>query len=432
MMRKYLFMWIALFATTATWADSIVLRSGTTDHVVNAISAGSTYSLYKDEPSGDGTSESAPMTVYIPTGNTSVTNQNEYFYLYRSGGQTPLDVASTNRTSNAIIFPLRINTTSTAKYITAAVKVGGTYIVAGQSLTNYSNNTDTDIDFNMSPYEFCSTYPFSSGTNNPCSSSSAYSVDMTVFFYLTSSSIAQGTTFDSSSASTGLYFTLKFSNRISTVTIAIDTPKVGDRRLTLPYTSSAAFATPRAVLVYDFDGSFPSIPSAGETVGSQTTGGLRSKETAYAQNGEVVVTDLTNSTKYVLSLTFIDMYGFTSLLAPEVSATPLEIQELLKKQACFLLTAGFGEEHYVISYFRHFRDTVLAESFLGRMFIHNYYKYAPKYALMIYKHDSIRALIRGAAYTLYFIFNYYLAILIVLIIGASSIYLYKNKDKIKI
>ena len=66
------------------------------------------------------------------------------------------------------------------------------------------------------------------------------------------------------------------------------------------------------------------------------------------------------------------------------------------------------------------------------MFIRNYYEYAPKYALMIYKHDSIRTAIRGAAYVLYFVFNYFAVILISLIGGISSIYLYKNREKIKI
>jgi hypothetical protein len=112
---------------------------------------------------------------------------------------------------------------------------------------------------------------------------------------------------------------------------------------------------------------------------------------------------LQNGVEATVSVASIDKFGFSTTLSNSLPGTPLEIEPLLKKTACFLLTAGFGEEHYVITYFRNIRDQVLAENWLGRKFIGFYYSTAPKYALIIYKCETLRLIIRGSAYCLYFI-----------------------------
>ena len=143
----------------------------------------------------------------------------------------------------------------------------------------------------------------------------------------------------------------------------------------------------------------------------------------------MTVNNLTNSDTYNVSILFEDKYKFGTVLSNDMIGQPKEIEELLKKNACFLLTAGFGEDHFVINYFRNFRDTILSQSYLGRAFIHTYYELAPKYALMIYHNEAIRAVIRGAGYTLYFIFNFYYIILAVAV-AVTGAFVFRKHSKL--
>jgi hypothetical protein len=126
-----------------------------------------------------------------------------------------------------------------------------------------------------------------------------------------------------------------------------------------------------------------------------------------SQSSSFTLPNLTNGTPVTVSVALIDKYGFASTLSNSGTATPTDIEELLKKQNCFLLTAGFGEEHFVIDYFRNFRDSFLSQNYLGQIFIKNYYKYAPSFALSIYNNQSIRFVIRSTAYLGYYIMNYF-------------------------
>ena len=222
------------------------------------------------------------------------------------------------------------------------------------------------------------------------------------------------------------------SNRIyndDALRITIKSGKPGDKRVVIEYSSTATLSSnyAKAVKVYKHT----SDPTASNMpIGyNNYSGTLLNQDYNYAQDGTITVNGLKNSEEAILSVVFLDKFNFVTTLSQEVKVTPLEIQELLKKNACFLLTAGFGEDHYIIDYFRNFRDHVLASTYLGRSFIHVYYELAPKYALMIYQHESIRMLVRGFAYTLYFIFNFYL-IFVAVFIGIVTYSIYGKRTKI--
>lgn len=225
------------------------------------------------------------------------------------------------------------------------------------------------------------------------------------------------------------------SNRIYTSSQVLPTiteVRPGDGRLVIKYTSTASILKPKAVKVLLRPD--PVVVTAESPIQSyytaESAAALHPTDFAYAYEGSLTVNDLTNGEDQYLSLLFEDQYKFGTVVSLDTVGKPQEIQQLLEKNACFLLTAGFGEDHYIIDYFRHFRDNVLATTYLGKNFIEVYYKLAPKYALIIYQHDGIRAVIRGASYILYFIFNFYIYVLAAIFIGVALYLVHRKREKL--
>ncbi len=427
-MRKYilsslLLIWSAqLFAGTSTTVrlnpDIELVVTGTTNTGLT---------LNSIEPSGDGTSESAPAKIYVPMEGTSAGNA-DYF----------LDSGVTSLYSPSAVYPINLplylNTTSSDFYLYASIKDGSNgYKLAvkhGSGPFNGTTNSNTNFPFTIKAIcdqlTDCSNFTTTNGTEK--------SYLLYIFFSTaTPNSLALGTVTDPASYTGGMYFEVNMSNRIYTaaqVTPVISNIRQGDARLILEYTSNGSILKPKAVRVFKHG---PSSPAGGSPIRSYDgNGSLTSTEYPFASAGQVTVSGLTNDVDYDFSVLFVDLYKFGTVVSQIKTQRPMAIQELLKKEGCFLLTAGFGEDHYVISYFRHFRDAVLAKSYLGKAFISFYYESAPKYALLIYKHETLRAMIRGMAYTLYFIFNNISLILLSSLFATLLFYLYKKREKIKI
>lgn len=436
MMKNIIIFSLLAICSTPLWSvENVRIRTD-----VDLVMTGTTstnIALYSEKPSGDGSAENAPAKVYLPMQKDAPENTKLYYIGARNGAP---NIFNTSTNAYVVNFPLRVNTDGSTRYLYAAVKDSSNiYRVAKPFGIISSNSTNYDVNFTLSPAEICVVVG-TNCANLAASSSTEAVVSANVYFFVSdASSYAYGAagdpiTLTQAPMNTGMFFQVNMSNSVATdseVRITLNTIRSGDKRLILPYTASGtiAAATAKAVRIYNHGGP---ASATNAPIGSYTTGAIIGNEYSYGQNGEITLTGLTNEATYTLSVFFVDKYGFATTLSNDALGSPKTIEELLKKQACFLLTAGFGEEHYVISYFRHFRDTVLASSYLGRKFIHVYYELAPKYALIIYQHDTIRTFIRGAAYVLYFVFNYYLLIFISFAAVVSGIYLYKNREKIKI
>lgn len=425
MMRNSIILFVLAILSTSVMADSIRLNPDVDLAVYGQTDT--TYLLNSVEPSGDATSESAPAIVYVPI-KSGVASQEDYFLL-KGNNNVPDYLFNATDPTHVIKFPLYLNVATTDKYLYAAVKDGTTYKLARAYGTVLNNITNGSVEFPVSPQHLCAQQTAITCTTSfdPASSGSAEREDIYVYFFLaTDTSIAAGTAIDPTVYTGGIYFRTYMSNRIyPSLTITVTAARPGDRRVILAYTGDSTILKPHHVRIFDTGGSAGTLLPIG-----QLTGTLLVKEYDYLQNSEVTVTDLVNDQDYNLGVMFVDKYNFATRVSATKAATPQAIEELLKKNACFLLTAGFGEDHYIIDYFRHFRDAVLSQSYLGRAFISVYYETAPKYALMIYQHEGIRAVIRGFAYTLYFIFNfYYVFIAGAAVIGAALVY--RKRDKFR-
>lgn len=427
MMKKLFILLFLAIWSAQIFADDTVRLHPDIDLVVNA-STNISFPLNSVESSAGATpTEAAPAEIFVPMNGSST--QANYFTVK---GVTTLFSAIG---SESINFPLYLTVGATRKYLYVAVKgTTGNYKIAQKHADSYLNQTNIDVIFPVTSQAICTQATDCSEFASTSSTEKAYFA----YFFLSDQaalSVGDDLATPETSYPGGIYFKVNMSNRIYTdsqVLPTITEVRAGDRRLVVNYTSTTSILKPKAVRVLLRPASIVVVtPSPIQSYYTgEPTAALYPTEFAYAYEGQLTVNDLTNGEEQFLSVLFEDQYKFGTVLSLEDSATPQEIQQLLEKNACFLLTAGFGEDHYIIDYFRNFRDNILASSYLGRGFIHVYYELAPKYALIIYQHEGIRAVIRGFAYTLYFIFNFYY-IIVAAFIGCGAFFVYRRRALVR-
>jgi hypothetical protein len=435
---KYFLSLFLLNIFTCSWATDTVRLYDVDNLVVTAITNSDSYTLNSSEPSGDATSSSAPATVYIPMTSTVTSSldavDNTKFFKLNTSTKTYdiLKYSSTSDYSSThyITLPLKVTSGTSAMYLYAAVRYDSDTaykVIKLESSSGHTNTTDETVNMSISPDTICGGL---SGATTNCSnfdlgsSQTENVITLYTYYFLNSSSTLANSTIDptNSSYSNGVYFKLILSNTIyplSELKITLDSLNRGDNRVTGSYTNNASMGD-----YYKETFAFVHSSSAGcsatktDSCNSTSTtdlyravgtcsGTLMTDAVATSMASDFTLASLTNGCTYLVSIGTSDKFGFLSTLSNSILGQPTDIEELLKGQQCYLLTAGFGEEHFIIKYFRHFRDTVLEQHFLGKKFVHLYYSTAPYYAHIIYKHEWMRFGIRMSAYLLYFLFNYF-------------------------
>ncbi len=134
------------------------------------------------------------------------------------------------------------------------------------------------------------------------------------------------------------------------------------------------------------------------------------------REGRIVLSPLKNDTEYYILPLIRNKYQFTSLPPNARFERPIALEEILTKEQCYILSAGFQEKHFIIDYFRFLRDYILMPFPLGRGLVDLYYRTAPKYASIIYRDPLLGFLVRIGAYLLFFTINIGLVSLIVFVI----------------
>jgi hypothetical protein len=427
MMKKYLLLsFLILWTAQSFSADSIALNPDNNLTIYGATNISFPLNIVETTKSP---TEAAPAVVYVPMEGPG----NESDYIIEKGVSK---LFSKTDATTYLQFPLYLNVSATDKWLYVAVKAMSTTsnpykLTKRFSATPYNSVTNRNENFNLTIPELCSqhtdcdTFSGSAGTEKKL---------MVYFFFSTSSALSIPQDVDPVTAFPGgVFFEVNMSNRVynsTQILPSVTSVRAGDKRVIIAYTSSTNISLPKAVRVLIHDGAPGNVNQPiQDYYAAQPESTLHPTEFTYNYTGEVTVNELTNGTTYHLSVLFEDQYKFGTVLSDDAVGEPKAIEELLKKNACFLLTAGFGEDHFVIAYFRDFRDGVLSQSYLGRAFIHSYYELAPKYALIIYEHEGIRAFIRGVGYTLYFIFNYY-PIMLTFMAGFGVVFVYHKRNKL--
>ena len=211
---------------------------------------------------------------------------------------------------------------------------------------------------------------------------------------------------DESKYDGGLYLKLNFSAKEPTDQATLYSLKKGDTQLTLDYDVSDATSNDLERVL---------IISATDSVNGGTSwkdfltspGGTILDSTDATETGKFTIANLTNEKSYFITATAMDRYYYVSPLPASLTQTPQELKAFIQEKSCFLLSAGFQTDSFVIDYFRAFRDQTLVNFRIGRAFIKWYYKTAPQYTDVIIKHEWLASAVRGFGYTAYAIVKYF-------------------------
>lgn len=411
------------------------------DFVPTAAEGTSFFTLRYERPGGDGTSEEAPGKVYVPIDpdtTTQTTQNNTHFYTNASNGLPGLNKANSNKGYLRVRLDVRNDLGEQAKLWVAAKDDSDTYRVFGRTgdgalnhLGTFSDGTETTAFFTIELADLCYTpLTFMSTACGVFNGATSTSKDLTLYLFLDAATrdYADDKDIDPASLTNGVYMRVYLSSKTleGTLVTLVELTK-GDGRISISY----AGANPSDLdTVYAYSAKTIGANPGGELLVDLDSGVSRHDLQTTETNHTAVLKGLENGVSYQLSVSFLNKFGFSTKTSNSKVETPLDIEEFLKSQACYLLSAGFGEEHYVIEYFKGFRDHFLKKYYLGRAFINFYYETAPKYALYIYGQPWLTALVRGAAYVLYFVFIFNgLPLAIVVLIAVSVKFVYSRALK---
>jgi hypothetical protein len=102
------------------------------------------------------------------------------------------------------------------------------------------------------------------------------------------------------------------------------------------------------------------------------------------------VENLTNNTEYFFATAGLNKFFFVTKSSLASAKTPLDIEAFLKQQGCYLISAGYQQNHWVLQTYRLFRDQWLSQFSLGRTFIQFYYSSAFDLALTVSQSMPLR------------------------------------------
>lgn len=445
---KFFSILVLLFLSFNSLATDTLRYNDPGTKIIQAIT-NTTFQLFAESPSSEGKTEDTAGKLYVPFDiqlPTLATSQSNYFNTNAGSVSTfifgynstvgSLDTAAisgeTVLKNYSISFPLKVTVGGARKYIHVAAKKDSNYLVVSSLSGGEINVSNDAIIMPVFPQAVCKIV--SCSDYDQAGTPIAIAKTINLYFFLADSLLSSTSDIGATPDTTypeGLFFQFNISSKIFTptdITVALNDLRKGDRRLIGSFSSSATMTSSvyRETLAFIHSTAAPGCSLPGPISGC--AGSLKTNNPiSSAQSGSFTLNDLENGKEYAISVGFLDKYGFMTALSNFDSERPTEIQELLKKQACYILTAGFGEEHYITNYFRSYRDHVLAYSWLGKKFIKIYYRTAPHYALIIYQSEWMRFVVRSIAYTLYFLFNYYWLVLIFL---GSCLFLNLWKNKI--
>ncbi|MGB0452519.1 MAG: CFI-box-CTERM domain-containing protein [Bacteriovoracaceae bacterium] len=214
----------------------------------------------------------------------------------------------------------------------------------------------------------------------------------------------------------GLYIRLNLSDDFDDIgadVANLDSITRGDTLLTLNYSGSSTDVN--SVRVCQEQASTCTLQAGqpiGTAIGGASACNLNSELFPAVEDSSISVTGLTNGLQYCMAVVYVNEFGFASRTSNVESQTPFEIEQLLEQTACFIATAGFKDENFVVANFRAIRDQILLKTPLGKAFVALYYKYSPPIAKWMLLNSWSRPLVRVFLYAAYIVVNFWKLILL--------------------
>jgi hypothetical protein len=426
---------LSFFAAIASVNAATTLAKSTVDFGVQISRANVAYD-YVTIDGGNGSSSTDELEAYIPIEGTTVSPQCV------GGGCTATDFSALVNPINFIPI-VSANTRTAFAASTAFVK---TFFniknEAGQSLflyVGFFNTIDNTIDIienvlveNFTEFLDGETYdkiPITFNIENLCQQASCdlligtavNDIKVSVVYFLSIDNNLNGPESNPPSGQTGnmMHFKMHFSNTVnSDITGAprISEVKTGDASLNIVIADGDNHGFGNDLLktvIINRNAAGADGLTIGEILANESLG--RHDIVSPVEEGELTIRSLENNVTYSFSVAQVDKFHQATRSSNVVTGTPLEIDAFLQSQSCYLVSAGFQEEHFVLDYFRKFRDETLVHSDMGLDFVFWYYTTAPAYAHYIYDSEVLSFIVRSLSFLLYGIMNYGVIVLFMMI-----------------
>lgn len=397
-----------LFFTVSLWADGTVrfadpeedLGAGSESVVRFNNGTGASYIFANyEKPSGDGDSPGSAAEAFIPVDNGN-SQRNRVSFIQTS-------LVPDLSTGIFQSFLTVLNDTGFSRNLYAAVQDPddtSEYCIVGGG-TNFSSSTSEVLSWTQ--VNLVNVCTFTNCTN--ISSGTTKTKDYLFYYFLTENTYTTGTCepFNTSEAG-GVYLKGNLSVRLPTAALVINELRRGDGRLKALFTGAT---------ISDFNRTLALINGTGTTITAAAAAGTQLNISGTelidleitSTASEANIKPLVNNVLYSIGMVIEDKYQLTTVISNvPASVAPAQIEALLEKQACYILSAGFGEEHFITDYFRALRDKILLKTDLGTSFVAWYYQTAPYYTATIYNSPTISFVVRCLAYMAWFALNLFL------------------------
>ena len=353
-----------------------------------------------------GNSEDSSIISYLAIdGNES---QSNFFVGINSDNDSSL-LPKLDLTQSFYFLELEFkNFTDRILYITPSIKKDETYISflpQNQSTDlEVAASTEVNIRIGFSLNSICSE---SGGEYSICLGDTTIKESLKLYFSLEEDN-QSGTEVETSED--GLFLRLDVSNSIPQNAFTLTRVDTGDERLFLSVTGGEDI-TQMGDDFYKVNAfSFSDSTERSSANPSEGTFLLSYDGIEVIDTGEYIVNDLENAQSYNLAISKVNKFLFSSALSNSKIGTPEKVDVFIEKSSCYLLSAGFSRDHYILDYYRNFRDSILLKSSLGRKIVDYYYLFAPRFTPYIIKSQLISNIIKGVAYFGHFIFKYFAVI----------------------
>ncbi|MFN8371200.1 MAG: CFI-box-CTERM domain-containing protein [Bacteriovoracaceae bacterium] len=444
--KKYIliFLMSAFFIQCNSFA-SITFNLGTAE-VVSVVTAERVGVVSED--GGDNSTEAGATKIYLPidtdlhpaTPTPTAVLKNEYTVFGepltgdRTGSKihslpritpqvsgTPSDIYADNP---RIRFTITTDNSAKNYLYVAAKDSSGTYKIMQLLDINGVSGNYVDVNPSESYYvEFtvkslCERGTCSSTLGSYSTGSNNLNISQLIYYFTADETLVVGDTASPTTFTDGNYAKIFMSDVISTTPVSFQSLRRGDTLAIANFSGSTNQGNigegVYKILTFIYSGGTTPTTAVNLDEALDYGGTFRFYEAQ--KEGDFKITQLVNGNHYEIGLGMVNKFKFVSTITTPKLVTPEKIEAFINKQSCYLFSAGFQSDHYVLTYLRYIRDSYLLTNKIGKIFVGWYYQTAPKLTHYIYNSETLSFLVRAVGYFFYYTLNYFFLILSLLIL----------------
>lgn len=357
---------------------------------------------------------STTVMAYIPIKGSDSATSKDYSLLK---GENIPTLSSTSKSLKFKFFFSIEKKSEQTLYLKFAVKSGAYFpvpLTSSVAITDSLTTVTGDIELEKicEAHSASCAFLFSSDSNF-----NSRNGNFTLYFYLeTTEATAFGNIDASKIPQGGQEYIMAFSDKILAKNLSVSDIRRGDQRAIATVEDSNSLKSSLGTLGYKLGVFRKEVSGATcQEAGIDTTENnpWRTSGASFLQlknwdifPGKVTITKLQNGTPYVLSLGAVDKFGFVSPLSKSFCFIPMGLDTFLKKKSCFIVSAGFQEDHPALEFFRDLRDYWLLKFSLGKKFVSWYYQHTYPWALWIAKRPLFAKTVKALALSVFWICTY--------------------------